>query len=135
MPIIVPAHFVIPDSELDWQYTTSGGPGGQHANKSSTRVQLSWDISESVVLTEDRRSRLIARLGSVARVDVAESRSQLRNRDTAAERLTEKIIEALATQKKRRKTRPSRNSQRRRVEGKRRDSQTKKLRQKPTQWD
>lgn len=135
MPIHVDQSLLIPDAELEWKYTTSGGPGGQHANRSSTRVQLSWDIAESSVLNHDRRERLVAKLGDIVRVDVDDHRSQLRNKDLASERLADKIRGALVQQRKRKKTKPSRGSQRRRLDSKKRNSNTKKLRQKPTRWD
>ena len=135
MPIHVDQSLLIPDAELDWKFTTSGGPGGQHANRSSTRVQLTWDIAESGVLTADRRRRLMTKLGDVVRVDVDDHRSQLRNKDVAAERLADKVRAALVQPRKRKKTKPSRGSQRRRLDSKKRKSQTKKLRQKPTSWD
>lgn len=135
MAIEVNSSVVIPDAELNWRFTTSGGPGGQHANRSSTRVQLSWNIAESAVLNQSTRDRLLARLGDVVRVDVDAHRSQLRNKDVAAERLAEKVRDALVEQRKRKATKPSRGAQRRRLESKRRTSQTKKLRKKPTRWD
>jgi len=135
VPIHVDQSLLIPDAELDWKFTTSGGPGGQHANRSSTRVQLTWDIAESGVLTADRRRRLMTKLGDVVRVDVDDHRSQLRNKDVAAERLADKVRAALVQPRKRKKTKPSRGSQRRRLDSKKRKSQTKKLRQKPTSWD
>ncbi len=135
MAIEINQSLVIPDTELDWKYTTSGGPGGQHANKSSTRVQLSWNIAESEVLNEGVRARLQSKLGDVVRADVDDNRSQLRNKDLAAERLAAKVRAALVQQRKRKATKPSRGSQRRRLDGKKRDAKTKKLRQKPTRWD
>lgn len=135
MPIKVNNLLTIPDAELEWRYTTSGGPGGQHANKSSTRVQLSWDIENAGSVGTTYRERLTAKLGSVARVDVDDYRSQLRNRDVAQERLAEKVRAALVQPRPRRPTKPTKGSQRRRVEGKRRKSHTKKLRKKPTRWD
>jgi len=135
MPIEINQSLVIPDAELDWKYTTSGGPGGQHANKSSTRVQLSWNIAESGVLGQSMRDQLTGKLGGVVRVDVDDHRSQLRNKDIASDRLAEKVRTALVRQRKRKATKPSRGSQRRRLEGKKRKAQTKKLRQKPKNWD
>ncbi|MDB9846410.1 aminoacyl-tRNA hydrolase, partial [Acidimicrobiales bacterium] len=76
MAIEINQSLVIPDTELDWKYTTSGGPGGQHANKSSTRVHLSWNIAESEVLNEGLRARLQSKLGDVVRADVDDNRSQ-----------------------------------------------------------
>lgn len=135
MPIEINQSLVVPDAELDWKYTTSGGPGGQHANRSSTRVHLTWNIAESAVLTGETRSRLLSKLGAVVRVDVDDHRSQLRNRDVAAERLAEKVRAALVRPRKRKATKPSRGAKRRRLEGKKQRSNTKKLRQKPTRWD
>jgi ribosome-associated protein len=135
VPLEINRSLVIPDAELDWKYTTSGGPGGQHANKSSTRVQLSWSIADSAVLTASMRERLQSKLGDVVRADVDDHRSQLRNRDVALERIGDKVREALRRERPRTKTRPTRASQRRRVEGKRRASLTKRLRQKPKSWD
>ena len=135
MSIEINQSLVIPDAELDWKFTTSGGPGGQHANRSSTRVQLSWNIAESAVLSDSVRNRLQTKLGDVVRADVDDHRSQLRNKDTALERLADKVKAALIQQRKRRPTKPSKGSQRRRLDGKKRDSQTKKLRKKPTNWD
>lgn len=135
MPIAVNDWLTIPDAELDFKFTTSRGPGGQHANKASTRVQLSWNIAESQVITAAIRDRLIIKLGDVVRADVDDHRSQNRNREAALERIGDKVRAALVRQPKRRATKPSRNSQRRRVEGKRKDAKTKALRKKPTRWD
>lgn len=135
MPIEVTSRLSIPDAELDYRFTTSRGPGGQHANRSSTRVQLAWHIAGSESLDETTRDRLLAALGDTVRVDVDDHRSQQRNRELAAERLAQKVSGALATKRSRRPTRPTTGSRRRRVEGKRRRSQTKELRRKPTRWD
>ena len=135
MPIEINSSLVIPDAELEWKFTTSGGPGGQHANRSSTRVQLSWSIANSGVLSESMRDRLQAKLGDVVRVDVDDHRSQLRNKDVAGERLADKVRAALVRQRKRKPTKPTKGAQRRRLDSKRRTSQTKNLRQKPRNWD
>ena len=135
MAIDVNDSLSIPDAELEWKFTTSGGPGGQHANRTSSRVQLAWDISSSQVLSNRIRQELQSKLGAVVRVDVDDHRSQGRNREIAAERLADKVRSALVRQRRRRATKPSRSSQRRRVEGKRKRSETKRLRQKPTGWD
>lgn len=132
MAIVIAPHFTIPDHELSWKFTASGGPGGQHANKAATRAELVWDIEASVVLTVAQRERLLARVGPVLRVVVDDERSQLRNRDIAEERLATRVRQALATQKKRRSTRPTRGSKRRRVEAKRQRSQTKANRRRPS---
>lgn len=135
MAIEVNSWLTIPDDELEFKFTTSRGPGGQHANRSSTRVQLSWNIADSLVLSDSARAKLIAKLGPVVRADVDDHRSQTRNREAATDRLADKVRGALVQQRKRRATKPSRASQRRRVESKRRKSQTKALRKKPTRWD
>ena len=131
MDLTVNSRIVIPEAELVERFSASGGPGGQHANKASTRVELTWDIESSVAVSEADRRRLVAALGPTARIVADDKRSQARNRDIAQQRLAQKIREALVVAKPRRATRPSRNSQRRRVEGKRKDAQTKRLRQRP----
>lgn len=135
MPIDVNQSLVIPDAELDYKYTTSGGPGGQHANKASTRVQLSWNIAESGVVGGKMRSRLLSKLGDVVRVDVDDHRSQARNKEAAAERLADKVRDALKRKRLRKPTRRTRGSERRRLENKKQRSEKKKLRKKPTRWD
>ena len=102
MAIVIAPHFTVPDHELAWKFTASGGPGGQHANKAATRVELTWDINQSVVLTDAQRTRLTATVGPILRVVVDDERSQLRNRDIAEERFSNRVRQALATQKKRR---------------------------------
>ena len=131
MDLTVNSRIVIPEAELVERFSASEGPGGQHANKASTRVELTWDIESSVAVSEADRRRLVAALGPTARIVADDKRSQARNRDIAQQRLAQKIREALVVAKPRRATRPSRNSQRRRVEGKRKDAQTKRLRQRP----
>lgn len=135
MPVPVNDALTIPDVELEWKFTTSSGPGGQHANRSATRAQLSWSIAESAVLTPGQRDRLLARLGPVVRIDVADHRSQLRNRDLAETRLAERVADALTVRAKRRATKPSKGAKRRRLDSKRRRSQTKSLRRRPTRDD
>jgi len=135
MPIEVNSSLTIPDAELEYKFTTSRGPGGQHANRSSTRVQLSWSIAESQVLSASMRDRLRSKLGDVVRADVDDHRSQSRNREAAAERIADKIRSALVRQRSRRATKPTRGSQRRRVEAKKRRSQTKAMRRNPRSWD
>ena len=135
MPIEINPSLEIPDAELDWKYTTSGGPGGQHANKASTRVQLSWSVIDSAALTDKDRSRLLSKLGDVVRVDVDDHRSQLRTQDIATERLADKVKAALIRKRLRKPTKPSRGAQRRRLESKKRRGQKKELRKKPTRWD
>ena len=128
----------IPAAELDWRFSRSSGPGGQHVNTSDSRVQLSWNIADSVVLSESQRGQLLGRLGrrlTAGRITVTVSaqRSQLRNRETALEHLGELVRDALAPPAPlRRATRPTRGSARRHLAGKKRRSETKQQRQRPS---
>ena len=135
MPLEVRPGLTIPDAELELRFTPSGGPGGQHANRSNTRVELVWDITSSAVLDDPTRARLIERLGDVTRVVVDDERSQVRNRELAHQRLRARILSALHREKPRRPTQPSRSSQRKRVEGKRRRSRVKEQRRRPSADD
>lgn len=135
MSVVVNEWLTVPEHELIWRFVASGGPGGQHANKTSSRVQLSWDIAESVVVNDTIKSRLISRLGKSVRVEVDDHRSQLRNRELAQTRLARQIAQALVRPKKRRATRPTRGAQRRRLKAKRQRSETKRLRKRVTNWD
>lgn len=131
MDVLVGDGLVIPDAELELRFTPSGGPGGQHANRSNTRVELVWDVASSAMLDASQRARLIAKLGDKVRVVVDDERSQARNRDIAHDRLAQRVRAALVRPKKRRKTKPSRSSQRRRVDTKRQRGELKKQRRKP----
>ena len=131
MSIVIAPYFTVPDIELTERFTASGGPGGQHANKAATRVELIWNIEESVVVTEHQRKVLTDHFGPVCRIVVDDERSQLRNREIAEQRLAERVRTALTPVRKRRPTKPTRGSQRRRVDAKRKNSQRKQLRQRP----
>jgi ribosome-associated protein len=128
----------LPLSELEFQATRSGGPGGQHVNTSSTRIEVWWDIAASPSLTEDQRARLLSRLGrrldtaGRLRVVASQSRSQLRNREAATERLRELVAAALAVSKPRKRTKPSRAAKAARLEAKRRRSALKRERRAPS---
>ena len=98
-------------------------------------MQLAWDISQSTAIGDGYRTRLMDKLGPVVRADVDDHRSQQRNREAAAERLGDKVRGALVRQAPRRATKPTKGSKRRRVEAKRRKSQTKAMRKKPNRWD
>ena len=117
--------------ELRWQATRSGGPGGQHANTSDTRIEVSFDVTESPSLGPRQRARILERLGPVVRARASDTRSQARNRDIATERLRERLAAALRIDPPRRPTRATRASQRRRVEQKRRRGETKRKRGRP----
>jgi ribosome-associated protein len=128
---------VLPLAELDYRATRSGGPGGQHVNTSSTRIEVWWDVRASPSLTEEQRTRVVARLSrrldgeGRLRVVASESRSQLRNREAATERLRELVASALAIPKPRKRTRPSRAAKAARLEAKRRRSALKRDRRRP----
>jgi len=127
----------LPLSELEYLASRSGGPGGQHVNTSSTRIEVWWDVAGSPSLTEDQRSWLLKRLG--ARLDSSgrlrlvssASRSQLRNREDVTGRLRSVVAAALVVPKKRKKTRPSRAAKAARLEAKRRRSAIKQRRRRP----
>jgi ribosome-associated protein len=110
----------IPMSEITWRATTSGGPGGQHANRTLSRVEVQFDVDGSAVLGPRQRARLRERYGPVVRAAASESRSQARNRQLALERLAERIAAGLRVDPTRRPTKPTKGSQVRRVEAKRR---------------
>jgi ribosome-associated protein len=121
----------IPLREISWRATTSGGPGGQHANRTLSRVEVEFDVEQSGVLGPRQRARLLERIGPVVRASASDSRSQARNRQLALQRLAERIDRALQIDPDRRPTRPTKASKVRRVEAKRRRSQTKRQRQAP----
>jgi ribosome-associated protein len=118
----------IPLTELEWKFTPSGGPGGQHANRSNTRAEVRFDVEASPSLLDVHRARLLERLGPVVRVVADDERSQLRNRDLALERLRARLADALRVQRTRRPTAPTRASTQRRLEQKRRRSDIKRSR-------
>lgn len=124
-------HLVIPEAELEWTFTTSGGPGGQHANRAATRAEVSFDVERSAVLGPRQRARLLERLGPVVRVGAGDERSQARNRALALERLASKLARALATRPARRATAPTAAARRVRVDTKRRRGALKRLRRPP----
>lgn len=122
--------YEIPEHELDETFETSGGPGGQHANRSSTAVRLRFPVLTSS-LPEDVRHALVEKLGEQVEITAADSRSQFRNRAIARKRLAEKLEEALVPEAPRRPTRPTRASRRRRLAAKRARSEKKRLRRRP----
>ena len=130
-PLRVSRTCVIASEELEWSFSGSGGPGGQHANTSNTRVELRFDIEASASLGPRQRARLIERLGPRVRVVASERRSQLQNRELALERLQERLAGALHIDPPRVATRPSRSSKRVRVERKRRQGERKQTRRAP----
>jgi ribosome-associated protein len=125
----------IPLSEITWRATTPGGPGGQHANRTMSRVEVQFDVTKSASLGPRQRARLLRRLGPVVRVTAADSRSQSRNRELALARLAARIEGGLRVEPVRTATKPTKSSQVRRVEAKRRRSEVKRGRRRPQEDD
>ncbi len=119
---------VIDDDELEWRYTASGGPGGQHANTANTKVEVRFDIASSPSLGPRQRARLLERLGPVVRVVASDRRSQAQNRDLALDRLKSKLAAALHVDPARRPSKPSRSAIEKRLEDKRHHSERKAAR-------
>jgi ribosome-associated protein len=122
---------VLPVAEVELQVSRSSGPGGQHAQKSETRVVAVLDVEASSALTPTQKRRVIARAGPVLRAVAQDERSRTRNRDLALERLVAALREALRVERKRVPTKPTTAARERRIEQKKRRSQTKKLRRPP----
>jgi ribosome-associated protein len=131
----------LPLAELEFRATRSGGPGGQHVNTSSTRVEVWWDVAASPSLTEDQRARLLSRLATrldgTGRLRLVSSgtRSQFRNREDVTERLREVVADALTVPRPRRRTKPTRLAKLARVEAKRRRAAVKRDRRRPRDED
>jgi ribosome-associated protein len=124
---------VLPRAEIELRFSRSSGPGGQHAQKSETRAEAVFDVDASSALTETQKRRVTAKAGPVLRAIAQDERSQARNRELAIERLVEQLREALRVPRPRRPTKPSAQSRERRLESKRRRSQTKRLRRPPSE--
>ena len=121
----------IPADEIEVRASRSSGPGGQHANVTASRIEVSFDVSASSTLTDEQKRRVMARCGPVVRAVAQETRSQRRNRELALERLAGRIAKALAVQRPRKKTRPTRAAKDRRLQQKKRRGETKRLRGRP----
>ena len=130
-PLRIGRHAAVPLSEIELRTSRSSGPGGQHANVTASRVEAVFDVSASRALTEEQRSRIAARLGPVVRAVAQDTRSQMRNRELALERLRGRLEGALAVQRPRRATKPTAASRKRRAESKQRRADTKRLRRRP----
>jgi ribosome-associated protein len=115
-------------SEIAFRFSRSSGPGGQHAQKSSTRAEALFDVEESAALSPAEKKRVLAKLGPVVRAAAQDERSQLRNRELATDRVIEQLREATKVQRKRRPTKPSTASKERRLDEKKRRGRTKQLR-------
>jgi ribosome-associated protein len=124
---------VVPLRELAWRVSTTGGPGGQHANRAQTRVEVRFDIAGSPSLGPVQRARLLERYGPELRVVSGAERSQVRNRARALALLAERLRSGLAVRAPRRPTAPTRTAVERRLAGKRRRSDLKQARQRPSE--
>ena len=135
--LTVRAGLVIPEAELEWRFSRSGGPGGQSVNTTDSRVELSFDVASTTALSDVLKSRALQRLESrlvngVVTIAASEYKSQWRNREAARERLAVLLREAIAPPPRpRRPTKPSKASVRRRLDAKKRRGQTKRLRGRP----
>ena len=132
--VVVTPELSIPESELSFRASRSGGPGGQHVNTSSTRVELLWEVATSPSVTEEQRSRIMEKLANrisgegMLSLASSGSRSQLQNREEVTARFVELLAEALHVPKKRKKTRPPRAAKERMLKEKKKRSETKRLR-------
>ncbi len=122
---------VLPLSEIELRFSRSSGPGGQHANTSETRVEAVFDVERSSALSETQKRRVLAKAGPTLRAVAQDERSQWRNRELAVERLVEQLREALRVERRRVPTKPSAAARERRLDRKRRRSETKRLRRPP----
>lgn len=121
----------LPLSEIELRVSRSRGPGGQHAQKSSTRVEAVLDVEATAALTDAQKRRVVTRAGPVLRAVAQDERSQARNRELAIDRLVEKLRSALAVPRTRVPTGPTTGARERRLEAKRRRASTKRLRRPP----
>ena len=132
--LVVNPSLAIPRAELEAKATRAGGPGGQHVNTSSTRIELRWNVRASLVLDDAMRERLLVRLAprldgeGAVRIVASEHRSQRQNREAAETRLAEMVRKALVIPKTRRPTKPSRAAKAKRLDEKRRQSEKKQQR-------
>jgi ribosome-associated protein len=124
-------NLAIPVGEIEWQFSGSGGPGGQHANTSNTRVELRFDVAASPSLSMRARDRLLERIGPSVRIVVSETRSQSRNREIALARLEHVLAGALREVTPRRPTRPTKAAKLRRLAAKQQRGDVKRARQRP----
>jgi ribosome-associated protein len=119
---------VLPVAEIDFRTSRSSGPGGQHAQKSETRVEALFDVEASGALSDAQKRRVVAKAGPILRAIAQDERSQLRNRELAVGRIVEQLRAALRVERKRKPTKPSRAAVERRLDAKKRRGQTKRLR-------
>jgi ribosome-associated protein len=130
-PIRVTRSVSIPRFEIELRFSRSSGPGGQHAQKSDTRVEAVFDVEASTALSDAQKRRVLAKAGPVVRAVAQDERSQWRNRELAYERIADALREALRVRRPRRATKPSKAAVERRLDTKRRRGATKRLRRPP----
>jgi ribosome-associated protein len=121
----------LPLSEIELRTSRSSGPGGQHANVTASRVEASFDVAASETLSAEQRVRISAKLGPRVTATAQDTRSQHRNRELALERLATRLAHALEIRRPRTRTKPTRASQKRRVDAKKRRGETKRARRRP----
>jgi ribosome-associated protein len=127
-PLLIGRGVAVPLAEIELRASRSSGPGGQHANVTASRVEAVFDVEASHALDDEQKRRITARLGPVVRTVAQDTRSQTRNRELALERMRARLEAALIVPKQRRATRPTLASRRRRLEGKRRRGEVKRMR-------
>ena len=121
----------LPLSEIELRMSRSSGPGGQHANVTASRVEAVFVVGASEALSDAQKHRITAKLGPRVTASAQDTRSQLRNRELALERLAARLDHALAVRRPRRPTKPTKASKQRRVEAKKRRSDVKRARRRP----
>jgi ribosome-associated protein len=123
----------LPMGEIELRTSRSSGPGGQHANVTASRVEAVFDVYASDTLTDVQKARISARLGRRVTASAQDTRSQLRNRELALQRLSERLAHALEVHRPRTATRPTKASKRRRVDAKKRRGEIKRARRRPSE--
>jgi len=134
-PMPITRSLALPLAEVLLRASRSSGPGGQHANVTASRIEAVFDVGASATLSEAQKERIVARYGPVVTAVAQDARSQARNRELALERLRERLAAALAVQRPRTPTRPSKASIRRQQEAKRRQAERKQRRRPPGAGD
>lgn len=125
----------VPEDEVTFRFVASGGPGGQHANRSNTKVEAVFVVEDSASMPGWLKQRVGPKVGGVIRVSVDDERSQYRNRQLAMERIQARVDDAAKVERTRRATKPTKGSQRRRLDAKRRRSDIKRGRRRPRHDD
>jgi ribosome-associated protein len=134
-PMPIRGNTAVPLREVSVRASRSSGPGGQHANKTSSRIEASFDVAASQALSDEQKRRIMSRLGPRVVAVAQDARSQSRNRELALERLARRLSSALSVSRPRHQTRPSRASVQRRQAIKRRQSERKRARRPPATED